>query len=185
MKKGEFMSVPEYRRNKSSVEFLANFHKLRKEVNMILMRDFGIKPRHYSVDLIQQIYDLDENDETVLREIMNKYGMDSSQIQKYPKWLVDSWRTQIRQIMSNMGVEIELANSIFITSMDEYYERRKHWTLAIGYCNALKDVFHEILDCLPDVKVGAYTEVSILLKKEIELLKGVRKSDNKKKEKFN
>lgn len=68
-------------------------------------------------------------------------------------------------------------NSIYITCKEEYSERRIAWDKAIGYCNALKDKFHEILSTIK-VSVGAYQVVGELLQKEINLLKGVRKSDN-------
>ena len=81
-------------------------------------------------------------------------------------------------MLNLLGVEIELGNSIYVTTEPEYIERRRHFTLAIGYCNALKDKLQEIISTI-NVSVGAYTNVGLLLKKEIDLLKGVRKSDTK------
>lgn len=173
------MSVPVWRRTESDVEFLSNFHKLRKETIQILMRDFGIKKRQYSIQLIERIYSIDENDKELLEFIMKKYGISSADVDKYPTWLIDTWRSEVLRILNLIGVEIELGNSIYITNESEYIERRHHFTLAIGYCNALKDKFQEILFCLTDVKVGAYEQVGQMLAKEIKLLKGLRKADNK------
>ncbi len=171
------MSVPQYKQTPSKVEFLSTFHKLRKEINLILMRDFGIKKRTYNVTLISDIYELSDEDKKVLEEITLKYGIDSVLIDKYSEWLVSAWRNETREILTNLGVQIELANSIYITCKEEYFERRIAWDKAIGYCNALKDKFHEILSTIK-VSVGAYKVVAELLQKEINLLKGVRKSDN-------
>ena len=171
------MGVPEYKQTPSKVEFLSNFHKLRKETNLILMRDFGIKQRTYTVKLVEDIYELSEEDKKTLEAISIKYGIDSVLIDKYSEWLVNAWRNEVRDILTNLGVQIELANSIYITCREEYAERRIAWDKALGYCNALKDKFHEILSTIK-VSVGAYEVVGKLLQKEINLLKGVRKSDN-------
>ena len=50
------MSVRVPDRNESKVEFLGNFHRLRKEVEEILMRDFGLKRRRYEVALMENGY---------------------------------------------------------------------------------------------------------------------------------
>lgn len=172
------MSVPTWKRTESKVEFLSNFHKMRKNILCILMRDFGIKKRTYTIELIENIYELSNEDKMELETIMNKYGINSAEVDKYPDWLITQWRSDVMILMRNLGVEIELGNSIYITTEEEYQERRKHISLAIGYCNALKDKFQEILSCI-NVKIGAYEEVAIMLQKEINLLKGVRKADNK------
>lgn len=171
------MSVPEYKRTPSKMEFLSNFHKLRKEINLILMRDFGIKKRVYTVNLISEIYELSDEDKSTFENLMNKYGMDSSEIEKYSAWLVAAWRNETREIMTQLGVQIELANSIYITCKEEYAARRIAWDNAIGYCNALKDKLQEVISTIK-VNVGAYEVVAELLQKEINLIKGVRKSDN-------
>jgi len=173
------MAVPAYKRNESKIEFLNTFKKLRKCTNAILMRDFGIKPRSYTVELLKDIYEIKEDDFETLTKIMGKYGMKSSEVEKYPSWIVDSWRHEIRDILKHISVEIELANSIYISSWKDVDERRMHWNLAVGYLNALKDSFNEIVDTIK-VSVGAFEEAQELIKKEINLIKGVRKSDNKK-----
>lgn len=172
------MSVPVWQRTESKVEFLSNFHKLRHETLQILLRDFGIKERTYTVELIEKIYNVEKEDKETLENIMEKYKMDSMDIAKYPSWLIDTWRQEILRMLNLLGVEIELGNSIYVTNEPEYIERRRHFTLAIGYCNALKDKLQEIISEI-NVSVGAYTNVGLLLKKEIDLLKGVRKADKK------
>lgn len=170
------MSVPKSERSESKVRFLSNFHKLRKETLDILMRDFGIKKKHYTVEIIQKIYEISPEDTEALKAIMDKYGINNADIDKYPVWIVEKWRDQVMDILQHLGVEIELANNIFMYLPEEVYERRLHWDAAIGYCHALKDKLHEIITSIK-VNVGAYEQVAILLQDEIKLLKGVRKSD--------
>ena len=171
-------NVPVYKRNLSGVEFINKFHKIRKETILILMRDFGIKARTYTVSLLEDIYELDPEDREMIEAIAYKYGIDSAIIDKYPEWLINGWRNEIMMILNCIGIEIECANAIYITNLDEYYLRRNHWDNAIGYCYALKDKLHEVIDCIK-VRVNAYEAVFKLIGDEIKLLKSVRKSDNR------
>lgn len=179
------MSVPVYRREESRVEFLNNFWKLRKEMIFILLRDFGIKQKTYTLHFLEKSYEMDPDDRATLEALADKYSMKASAVDIYPEWIVNAWRTEIMAMLNSIGVEIELANNIFITQDNKevnnrlYLERRTHWTNAISYCNALKDKLQEILYCI-DVKTGAYEEVGKKLNREIQLLKAVRKSDNNK-----
>ena len=100
-------------------------------------------------------------------------------IDKYPAWLVESWRRRILEILDNIGAELECANSIYALLPDEWVERRLHWDRALGWCNALKDKLQDIVcRTAGDVSLGAYRNASALLSREANLIKGVRKSDS-------
>jgi len=170
------VAVPEHLRTESKVEFLSNFHKLRKELYMLMARDFGLKPRSYDVELLKDIYKISDEDKTKLDEISAKYGMKSYIVKKIPDWMVVNWRNDMSTLIRNASTEIELANSIYVTMQEEYTERRLHWEKSIGYLCAIKDMLQEIIDIIKP-QLGAYTEISKLLEKEIRLIKGVRKSD--------
>jgi hypothetical protein len=170
------LSVPSWNRTVSQVEFLHTFHKLRKEVILILMRDFGVKSKIYTFETLEKMFALDNEDAEQLKGILTKNHMSSVDAIKYPDWLINTWRSELLKMLNSLGVEIELANNIYSGSMVEYNERRLHWTLAIGYCHAIKDKLNEIIGIL-DVKVGAYEVVTEYITTEIKLLKGVRKSD--------
>ena len=172
------MSVRLLDRNQSRVEFLSNFHNMRKEIELLLMRDFGLKKRKYETALMEEIYQMSEEDKQAYEDLMTKIGAKSSIIDKYPSWLIDNWRQSIMGILDNLGTELELANSIYVMTEQEGIERRLHWDRAIGYCNALKDKLQDIIFCMQsDIALGAYEEISKRLSKEINLIKGVRKSD--------
>ena len=145
------------------------------------MRDFGIKAKEYDVNMISSIYQLEEEDKKALQAISMKYGMNSYLTYKYPIWRIAQWRMEIANIMDHIAANIELANSIRIEGefyLECYRRRTTYFETAIGWCNALKDKFHEILDCIA-VDVGAYNEISHLLKREINMLKGVKRRDKK------
>ena len=178
------MSVPSWERTESKLEFLSNFNKMRKNTIQILMRDFGIKKRSYSIYLIEEIYDIQDDDKATLENLMEKYQISSADVDKYPDWIINNWRDEILKILNLIGVEIRLFNSIYINSKSttscelEYTERRKHISLAIGYCNSLLDKLQEIISNI-NVPLGAYEELASQIEYEIKLLKGVRKADNK------
>lgn len=146
------MSVPEPDRNPSKVEFLNNFHKLRKEVNILMMRDFGIKARTYDVELISDIYELSDEDKVSFKGISGKYGIENFNVNKYPLWRIEAWQKEISDIMNDLGKYIELGNSINIHDEDlfreKYARRSEYFENAIGMCHVLKDKFHEILLCI-------------------------------------
>lgn len=178
------MSVPAYKRNESSIQFLDTFDKIRKESYQILMRDFGVKKRSYTIKLIEKIYEIDEADKMSLEALMEKYNISSADVDKYPEWLIETWRKDISNIITRVGIEIRLFNSIYITNKSlevaekEYLMRRQHIGNAIGYLYALKDKFQEIIMII-DVSLGAYVEVNKKIDYEVKLLKGVRHADNR------
>ena len=175
------MSVRLLDRNESRVEFLSNFHNLRRDIEILLMRDFGLKKRKYEIALMEEIYQMTEEDKRTYENLMTKIGAKSSLIDKYPTWLVENWRSAIMRILDKLGIELELANSIYATTAEEMAERRLHWDNSIGYCNALKDKFQDVIYCIKtDVTLGSYADISNRLSKQINLIKGVRKSDLKK-----
>lgn len=178
------MSVPAYKRNESSIEFLNNFDKIRKETYQILMRDFGVKKKKYSIHLIEEIYEIENDDKLTLEALMEKYQISSADVDKYPDWIIDAWRKDIIYLITKTGIEIRLFNSIYITNKtletaeQEYLARRQHIANAIALLYALKDKFQEIIMII-DVSLGAYTKVNKKIDHEIKLLKGVRQADNK------
>lgn len=175
------MSVPEPFRNESGAEFLNNFHDMRRIINNILMRDFGLKMRNYDIELISNIYQINAGDVSVLREMEQRYGMNSFAVKKVPDWRIDSWRNSVIQIMDRIAEAIELGNSVNIVNdelyCEKYIERSRYFEIAIGQCHVLKDKFHEILKSMPNVKLGEYEDVADKLKREIGFLKGVKKRD--------
>lgn len=174
------MAVPKYKRRLSGTEFLNNYDKIYKETVLILMRDFGIKKTTRVVNVLFQSYHIEEYDRETLQRIIEKYNIQTMDIDREGAWLIDKWKTQIMTALDKLGIEIELTNNIYITSIDEYTERRRHWNNAIGWCHILIKKYQQIISCL-NVKLGAYDIVIGELYMEIKLLKGVRKSDRKSK----
>ena len=67
---------------------------------------------------------------------------------------------------------------LYILQLDDCDNRRNNQNKAIGYCYKLSIVFQDIVEILP-CDVNKYDSYVELIVKEIALIKGWRKSDNK------
>lgn len=172
------MSVPKSKRNQSAMEFYHNALTLRHEITTLLLRDFGLKKKVRTVEILTKAYDISDDDKQTLAEILKKYQMDSSVIDEYPSWLIDEFRQTILHILRDMSLNIKMANSLYIQSKEEYVERRNYWSKAIGNCQQLLAEMQFVVETLP-VNADKYMRYVGMIDKEINLLKGVRKADNK------
>ena len=75
---------------------------------------------------------------------------------------------------------LEMANSIYITNMSEYEERRLWQDRAIGYYNRLKAELEFISRGMSHrINLNKYTRMIDVINGELSLIKRWRKSDNK------
>lgn len=160
------------------MEFYQNALKLRKEITALLLRDFGLKKKIRTTEILVKMYKIEPSDEQTLKAILTKYRMDDSVIDEYPEWLIKDFRDTIITILRNMRMNIRMGNSIFVTTKAEYDERRNCWNRAIGSCQQLLEEMQFVIETLP-VDAEKYMRYVGMIEKEINLLKGVRKSDNK------
>ena len=160
------------------MEFYHIATKLRKEITALLLRGFGLKKKIRTTEILVKMYKIEPADEQTLKSILTKYRMDSSVIDTYPEWLIEDFRDTIITILRNMRMNIRMANSIYITTRAEYDERRNCWNRAIGSCQQLLEEMQFVIETLP-VDAEKFMRYVGMIEKEINLLKGVRKSDNK------
>ena len=85
--------------------------------------------------------------------------------------------SKIINVVSDIGTNIKMANSIYPIYQNELEERRKHQDFAIGLCYDLLNKYQVIMDLIyiPDDKY--VTEIKNIIH-EINALKKWRKSDN-------
>ena len=107
------MSVLKNKRSVSSLEFYHNAIMLRREITMLLLRDFGIKDKVRSVKSLYGVPGMEPEDEQKFREIVEKYEMKATIIEEYPAWLIDKMRNNIMNILHNMIMNITQANTIY------------------------------------------------------------------------
>ena len=172
------MSVLKNKRSVSSLEFYHNAIMLRREITMLLLRDFGIKDKVRSVKSLYGVPGMEPEDEQKFREIVEKYEMKATIIEEYPAWLIDKMRNNIMNILHNMIMNITQANTIYPVCESEFYDRRNFQNHAIGNCEQLLQEMQYIISIIP-VDAQKYIRYVEMIEKEIALLKGWRKSDNK------
>ncbi len=172
------MSVLKRKRNISKMEFYHNAIKLRLMMTEFLLKDFGIKSRRRNLEFAQEVYDIDEEDIEQIEDILSAYDIKNSFIDNFPSWLIDKERDYFMDLLRDMMKNICSANTIHITNKEEYYLRRNYQTQAIIDCeNLLQEMQYVIYVCHPNVE--KYMRYVDMIEKEIVLLKGWRKSDNR------
>ena len=172
------MSVPVSRRTLSDLEFYNVAFQLRLNITNLLLRDFAIKDKIRNLSVLQGMRGMTDEDTKTLAEIAEKYGYDKPVIERYPYWLIDHFRETILGLLRDMMQNITGANTIYAISEREYQERRMLQTRAIINCEQLLQEMQYVAHVIPcDIeKFIPYVE---MIEREIALLKGWRKSDNR------
>lgn len=172
------MSVLKRKRNISKMEFYHNAIKLRLMITEFLLKDFGIKSRRRNLEFAKDVYDIEDEDVEEIENILSAYDLKNSFIDNFPSWLIDKERDYFMDLLRSLMKNICSANTIHITNKEEYYMRRNYQTQAICDCeNLLQEMQYIIYVTHPNVE--KYMPYVDIIEKEIALLKGWRKSDNK------
>lgn len=169
------MSVLARNRKLSPYEFYTNALHLRKSMRFLLLRDLGIK------DKVREIHEfarnMSEPDRTEFIRLATENNLERFKT-NYPEWIIEKLRNQIWEHLDEMIDHITHAYSVWATSKAEYDYRRVEMDKAIGACECLKKDLEGAIDILP-VNVEKYLPYVEKIDKEIALIKGWRKSDNK------
>ena len=171
------MSVIKNKRGLSDLEFFHNAIKLRKRMTELLLRDFGIKQKNTDVNVFAREYAMDKADKSLFNELCEKYKI-TTLVESYPRWLINEFRESILINLRELLANITAANSIYPICIEEWNERRIRQDRAIGNCETLLQEMAYVIATVP-VDAEKYMEYVWLIEKEIALLKGWRKSDNK------
>ena len=172
------MSVLKRKRNISKMEFYHNAIKLRLMITEFLLKDFGIKSRRRNLEFAKDVYDIEDEDVEEIENILSAYDLKNSFIDNFPSWLIDKERDYFMDLLRSLMKNICSANTIHIRNKEEYYMRINYQTQAICDCeNLLQEMQYIIYVTHPNVE--KYMPYVDIIEKEIALLKGWRKSDNK------
>lgn len=97
-------------------------------------------------------------------------------------------RNIINDLLRRMTDNISMANSIYVSNMTEYEERRKFQDYAIGNCYQIADELYYLILFFRnrgiEVNVNKYSRSIKLINKERQLLSAWRKSENSFKKKY-
>ena len=99
-------------------------------------------------------------------------------------WFIEFIRQELLQEVSFLNKNIIIANHIYLDNDESMLNRRKHWDKAISSCFVILEHFHS---CLLFFKgqVGFYEKIINDIKKEIDGLKKIKKSDRERIKKKN
>ena len=121
-------------------------------------------------------------DREAFLDILKRYNLTDQLAVDYPNWWIMERRVTIDRLCAQMLQSIRSANAIYPTSEQEYWERRLQQNKAIGAVEALSEELQFVIAMMYQtlgVDVEKYMPFAELLEKELNLLKGWRKSDNR------
>lgn len=170
------MSVLVRKRKLSELKFYDNAIKLRRSMTYLLMRDLGAK--RGVRDIKWMVKDLPPQDADLLLAVAERNGLKRFETE-WPSWVIEKLRDNVWNLLTDMMTSITRAYTIFATSKAEADERRVNQDRAIACCESLLKELELAIDILP-VDANKYKAQAKLITEEIMLLKGWRKSGNKK-----
>jgi hypothetical protein len=172
------MSVPKSKRSLSELEFYHNAYVLRKSITELLLKDFGIRDKQRNIRAYVSMKHFDVNDREEFLRLCDKYKINDNLIESYPTWLLDHFRTSLMDSMNSLINNITYANSVYPTREPEYDQRRLYQNRAIANCYQMLQEMQYVISVLP-VDAERYMNYVGMIDREIVLLKGWRKSDNR------
>ena len=169
------MSVLKSKRKQSKLEVYNHAVKMRKDLTMLLLRDLGTKRTVRNMRI--RTDGMEPQDADLLLGITEKYNLTKFP-GDYPEWLIEKLRDSIWNYLRDMMTNITRAYSIWAKNKAEADERRICQDRAIGCCESILKEMELAIEVLP-VDVEKYMPYVESITKEIALLKGWRKNDNK------
>lgn len=175
------MSVVKRKRKESPFEVFHHLTKMRQNITDLLLRDFGYSNekfqkkigRRYGGKSFEELTDVQKRD----------YDRQKKRSEAFDEWYIERERETVIECIHSINEHVYVANSIYPTCQEELTERRIHQDIAIGQCARLAQELQYAVETLP-VNVNTYLNIAQDIEKEIALLKGWRKSDNKFKKNF-
>lgn len=175
------MSVVKGKRKESQFEVFHHFYQMRKDITDLLLRDFG----YNSTKAEQRLERLFGNKSYEGLTDTEKVNYDRKKLKNeaFEEWFILDRRSCVMDCIRNIQEYIFVANSIYPEYPEELVERRILQDKAIGQCYRLIQELQYTIETLP-VDINKYLRFSDSIEKEINLLKGWRKSDNRFKRAF-
>ena len=157
------------------MQFYATAQKLRKDIMTLLLKDFGVRSKVRQLDI--ETRRMTTDDRNAFLAIAEKYGITAAEAE-FPAWLIDFERQSLADLTRRLVLSVTAANSIYPTAFADAELRRKHQDNAIAVCYQLYQEIDFAAHILP-VDLTKYMPLCDSVEYEIALLKGWRKSDNK------
>ena len=176
------MTVLKNNRKESQFEVIKHFYRLRKDMTDLLLRDFGYS-QSKSEKRMGKMFG-GKSYEELSDSQKEHYNKNTSKNNGFEEWFIGYQRDTIMGCIRKATEYIFSANSIYPSIPEELVERRIYQDKAIGQCYRLLQELQYTIETLP-VDIEKYIRFTDNINKEINLLKGWRKADNKFKKQFN
>lgn len=172
------MSVYKSERGISKMEFMHNAIKIRNFLTFRVLKDFGLKKKVKDKTYFIDTTTLTPDERNALSKALAKTELNIS-IEEYPAWFIDRERVYILDLCRDMYQYITVANNIYISTVEEGIQRRQYQNLAITCVERLIQELQYLMNIIPTVQANQLIPFIEMSQREIALLKGWRKSDNK------
>ena len=171
------MSVLAKDRKEAKYEFYRNAVKLQRAMLLLVRRHFGLKTRSRTFDVKALSEKMPETDKAMFEQVCKQNGITGLE-GEYDLWLLEMIRELIFKDAGEMLRNITDAFTIYPTNLSEYFRKREHQNEALCCCERLIQDLEMAVDTLP-IKASKVLPYVEQIDKEVRLLKGWRKSDNK------
>lgn len=171
------MSVPKGKRRQSRFEAQHHYYRLRDDVTLLMLQDFGFSPEKYQemIEWYRRSHEAAENADEVVARYEKK-------AESFNKWFIDKECDAVLELLRKIETEFTQGNSIYPSDTPakllEFLVRRYHMNNAIAGCYALKQELNYVIRALP-VDKNKFERFGESIDKQIALYKGVRQSDNR------
>ena len=171
------MSVPKGRRRQSRFEAQHHYYRLRDDVTLLMLQDFGFSEEKYreSIERYRQCHAAADNIDEVVARFEKK-------CEAFNKWFIDRECDAVLEMLRTIESEFTQGNSIHPSDtpakLVEFIKRRWHMNNAIAECYVLKQEINYIIRTLP-IDKNKFKRFGEAIDKQIALYKGVRQSDNR------
>lgn len=160
------------------MEFLHNAYELRKYVTFKLLKDFGIKAKVRDTTFFIDPKNLDDTSRKTLGALLQQCECKAA-LDEFPAWFISTEREYINDLCRRMIYHIITANNIYVTTLLEADNRRAHQNKAISATELLLQELQFLLGVIPQIDANKLVPFIEMADREIALLKGWRKSDNR------
>ena len=174
---GEKMSVPVSKRGETGLEADHHLHALRDEITDFILLDFGYskEKNNEKIERFRKSHEYSEHCDAIVARRKKK-------AESFEEWFIDREADALLEMMRKIQVGYTIGNSIYPSDTPakvmEYRERRRHMNEAISTCYALMQEIQYIGRILP-VDLNRFETITESILKQIALIKGIRKADNR------
>lgn len=175
------MAVLKSQRNLSSMEFYHVALDLRKYLTMFLLRDFGLKDKIHDKTYFIPVDKLSVLDRKTLSELLHKCDH-TVVVTSMPYWLIRQEQEFFSSKCRDLISAISSANNIYMQTLADVDQRRCFQNEAVCIVENLIQELQYLVTVFDTPCTKSLENYINMSQRELSLLKGWRKSDNKRRQ---